>query len=328
MPIYLYWGDDDFALNRAVAALRDRTLDADWASFNYDKILPDQPNSVIQALNQAMTPPFGLGSRLVWLADTTVCTRCSEELLSELERTLPVIPEATVLLVTTTNKPDGRIKSTKLFQKHAEIREFAAISPWKTDQLVEQVKQSAKEVGVKLTPNATQLLAEAVGNNTRRLYGELEKLRLYGGTTQPLTEEAIATLVTASTQNSLQLAEAIRQGNTAIALTLISDLFRRNEAPLMIVKTLVGRFRTWLWIKLLTEAGERDEREIAKAAEVNNPKQIYFLQKDVKPLSLTALQQTLPILLELEAGLKQGADELALFQTKVIELCQILGRSP
>ncbi|MBD2459813.1 DNA polymerase III subunit delta [Oscillatoria sp. FACHB-1407] len=327
MPIYLYWGDDDFALNRAVTALRDRTLDADWASFNYDKISPEQPNAVVQALNQAMTPPFGSGSRLVWLVDTTVCVRCSEDLLSELERTLPLIPETTVLLLTATNKPDGRIKSTKLLQKHAEIREFAAISPWKTDQLVTQVKQAAQEVGVKLTPTATQMLAEAVGNDTRQLFSELEKLRLYGGSgSQPLSEEAIATLVTASTQNSLQLADAIRQGNTARALTLISDLFRRNEVPLMIVKTLIGRFRTWLWIKLMTESGERDEREIARAAEINNPKQIYFLQKDVKSLSLEALSQTLPILLELESGLKQGANELELFQTKVIELCQTMRR--
>ncbi|MDX2214175.1 MAG: DNA polymerase III subunit delta [Oculatellaceae cyanobacterium bins.114] len=327
MPIYFYWGDDDFALTRAVTILRDRTLEGDWASFNYDKISPEQSNGVVQALNQAMTPPFGSGSRLVWLADTTVCVRCSEELLADLERTLPVIPETTVLLLTSTNKPDGRIKSTKLMQKHAEIREFAAIPPWKTDQLVNQVKQAAQEVGVKLTPTATQMLAEAVGNNTRQLFGELEKLRLYGGTGQrPLDEGAIATLVTASTQNSLQLAEAIRQGNTATALSLIADLFRRNEAPLLIIKTLIGRFRTWLWVKLMTESGERDEREIARAAEVNNPKQIYFLQRDVKSLSLTALTQTLPILLELEAGLKQGVDELALFQTKVIELCQIMQR--
>jgi len=26
-----------------------------------------------------MTPPFGAGSRLVWLVDTTLCQQCSEE---------------------------------------------------------------------------------------------------------------------------------------------------------------------------------------------------------------------------------------------------------
>jgi DNA polymerase-3 subunit delta len=209
-------------------------------------------------------------------------------------------------------------------QKYADIKEFATIPPWKADQLVQQVQHAARELDVKLTTAAVQLLAAAVGNDTRQLFNELEKLRLYtGDTKKPVGEEAIATLVTTTTQNSLQLAAAIREGNTTKALSLVQDLFQRNEAATKIVFTLVGQFRLWLWVKLMLEAGERDEQEIARAAEVSNPKRIYFLQQEVRTLSLKALQQTLPLLLELEAGLKQGADDLSLFQTKVIELCQI-----
>jgi DNA polymerase III subunit delta len=324
MSVYLFWGEDDFALDRAVRDLRDRTLEPSWASFNYDKLLPDSSDAVMQAINLSLTPPFGAGQRLVWLADTTLCQRCSEELLSELERSLPALPDTTVLLLTMSNKPDGRIKSTKLLQKHAEIREFTSIPPWKTDLLAQQVRRAAQEVGVKLTSGAVQLLAESVGNNSRQLFMELEKLSLYSGESQqPLGEAAVITLVTTSTQNSLQLAAAIRQGDTGRSLTLITDLIRQNEAPLRIVAVLVGQFRTWLWVKLMLEAGERDEREIARAAEISNPKRIYFLQQEVKPLSLFSLQQTLPLLLELEFGLKTGAEPLAMLQTKTIELCQL-----
>jgi DNA polymerase-3 subunit delta len=329
MPIYLYWGEDDFSMNRAVKRLRDRTLDSNWASFNYDKIGAEQSDGIVQALNQAMTPPFGMGDRLVWLADTTICQRCPEELLTELERTLPHLPATTVLLLTTNTKPDGRIKSTKLLQKYAEIREFAAISPWKTEQLVQQVRNVAQELDIKLTTDATQLLAEAVGNDTRQLFNELEKLKLYlGNAKKAIDREAIETLVHASSQNSFQLAAAIRQGETAKALSLLEDLFRRNEVPLRIVSTLVGQFRTWLWVKLMLEAGIRDEREIAQAAEVGNPKRIYFLQQEVKALSLHSLQQTLLLLLALEAGLKQGAEEVSFFQIKLIELCQLYSAMP
>jgi DNA polymerase III subunit delta len=326
MAIYFYWGEDDFALGQAVAALRDRTVDPDWASFNYDKISGDQGDAIAQGLNLAMTPVFGTGSRLVWLAETTVAQRCPEDLLAELERTLPVIPETTVLLLTSTSKMDGRLKSTKLLQKVAEIREFSPISPWKTDLLVQNVRQVAQTVGVKLTNGAIELLAEAVGNNSRQLYGEMEKLRLYGGAgKEPINEAAVTNLVTAHTQNSLQLAEAIRQGDTGRSLTLVSDLFSRNEPALRIVATLVGQFRTRLWIKLLMEAGERDEKEIAKLAEIGNPKQVYYLQKEVRALRLASLEQTMPILMELEFGLKFGADPLELMQMKVMELCQLYG---
>lgn len=324
MPIYLFWGEDEFALNRAVSALRDRVLDPDWASFNYEKIPPEQPDAVVQALNQAMTPPFGAGSRLVWLAETTICQRCSEDLLSELDRTLPAIPSSTVLLLTTATKPDGRVKSTKLLQKHAEIREFASIPPWKTDQLMQQVRQAAQEVGVKLNAEAIDLLVEAVGSDTRQLFNELEKLKLYvGASKQPIEAETIVRLVTTSTQNSLKLAEAIRQGDTSRSLALVADLFRQNEAAMRIVATLITQFRMWMWVKLMVESGERNEKTIAEAADIKNPKRIYFLQQDVRGLRLDRLLQTLPILLELEVGLKQGAEEVNLLQTKVIELCQL-----
>jgi DNA polymerase-3 subunit delta len=332
MPIHVYWGDDDFTLQRAVTALRDRTLDPAWASFNADKILPEQPDAVVQALNQALTPPFGSGQRFVWLVDTPLAQRCSEALLAELERTLPAIPDSTMLLLTLAGKPDGRLKSTKLLKQWAEVREFSAISPWKTDQLIRQVETFAREMHLTLTPKATELLADAVGNDTRQLVTELEKLRLYvsDSTGKPgqIDDHAIATLVTTSTQNSLQLAAAIRDGDTPRALGLVCDLFHRNEPALKMVTTLVGQVRTWLWVKLMVEIGERDERAIAQAAEVGNPKRIYFLQKDVRSLSLDQLKTALTLLMSLELGLKQGAEPLAWMQRHVIQLCQTFQASP
>ncbi|MDJ0556105.1 MAG: DNA polymerase III subunit delta [Microcoleaceae cyanobacterium MO_207.B10] len=323
MPIYLYFGEDDFSLTQAVNALTESVLDPTWASFNYDKILPDQPNAVQTALNQAMTPPFGTGSRVVWLVDTNITQHCSQDLFEELERTLSQIPDTTVLLLTTSHKPDKRLKSTKLIQKWAEVRDFSPIPPWKTELLEQQVKQVAEEIGVKLTSPGVAFLAEAIGNDRRLLHNELTKLQLYSIEKSVLDVEAITTLVCSQTQSSIKLATAIRLGDTQKALKLVADLIVHNEHPLRIVATLVGQFRTWLWVKLMIETGERDEKAIAQAAEVNNPKRIYFLRQEVKSLPLNQLEKTLPLLLELEVSLKGGAEEISTLQTKVIELCHL-----
>lgn len=324
MAIYLYWGEDGFAIAQAVKTLQKKTLDPNWESFNIDKILPDQPDAVIQGLNQAMTPPFGAGDRFVWLVETTLAQRCSESLLAELERTLPAILKTTTLLLTSLSKPDGRLKSTKLLQKYASIQEFSPIPPWKTDLLIKQVQQVAKELEVKLTADSAEFLAEAIGNNTRQLYSDLEKIRLLGGESKkPLTVDAIAPLITASTQNSLQLVAAILEGKTDRALELVTELLRQNEPALKILATLIGQFRQRLWIKVMLESGERDDRAIAQAAELSNPKKLYFLQKELAKISVTQLQQTLPLLLELEFSLKRGAEETSTLQTKAIELCQL-----
>jgi len=324
MPVYFFWGEDDFQLNAAIAQLRDRALDPAWVSFNYDKIAGDSTDGPITALNQVMTPPFGAGQRLVWLADTSLGQRCPETLLQEFERTLPKLPDTSLLLLSSRQKPDGRAKFTKLLQKHGEIKEFGTIPPWKTDLILKQVEQAATAKGLSLTSEAAALLVEAVGNQTRQLMLELEKLSLYwGDRPDPINAETVSQLVTVSTQSSLKLAAALRAGQTEQALGFLADLLNRNEPALRIVATLVGQFRMWLWVKVMVDARERDPQAIAQAAEVGNPKRIYFLQKEVAPLSLHRLQQAMTRLLELEVALKTGQDETATLQTKVIEIAQL-----
>ncbi|MEB3144666.1 MAG: DNA polymerase III subunit delta [Cylindrospermopsis raciborskii 1523720] len=328
MPIYIYWGEDDFAIEKAVTLLRDRILDPLWTSFNYTTFLPDQGDSVIQALNQVMTPSFGAGGRLVWLINSNLCQNCPENIFSELKRTLPVIPESSFLLVTSPNKPDERLKSTKLLKQFADFREFSLIPPWKTELLVQAVNQAAQDIGIKLTPQVAETLAESIGNDSRLLYTEIEKLRLYLASSNiPLTSTIVTQLVRNTTHNTLQLAAAIKAGDSAKALGILADLIGAAEPGLRIVATLTGQFRTWLWVKMMMESGERNPQAIAQGAEVSNPKRTYFLQQEVKSLSVEQLVFSLPLLLELEVSLKQGASEILTLQTKVIELCQLYQKS-
>ncbi|MFP4008306.1 MAG: DNA polymerase III subunit delta, partial [Spirulinaceae cyanobacterium] len=207
MPIYLFWGEDEFAMSQEIEKLRSQTVDPTWAQFNDQKIGGDREDAVTEALNQALTPAFGMGNRFVWLADTVVCQQSTADLLAELQRSLPQIPPNSTLLLTSKKKPDGRSKITKLLQKHAQIKEFGLIPPWKTEEIQKKVRDTAHHLGVKLTPQATEIFADAVGNDTRRLWNELEKLKLYSDN-QPLDETIVSRLVVANTQNSLQLAAA------------------------------------------------------------------------------------------------------------------------
>jgi DNA polymerase III subunit delta len=324
VPVLMYWGDDEFALNAAVHKSIAATVDAAWASFNYEKILADKAEAVIAGLNQAMTPPFGAGKRLVWLADAQIFSQSNELLLAELERSLPQIPETGVLLFTTTSKPDGRSKITKLLQKHAVVKEFPAISAWKGAEIEQQVRRVAGEMQVALTAEALELLSIAVGNNSRQLQTELTKLQIFAaGRSQPLTAEEVGSLVAVTTQNSLQLAEALRQGEVARSLDLIGALLERNEPALRIVATLVGQFRTWLWVKAAIEGGAADEA-IAKEADIGNPKRLYFLRKDLQGLTSHRLGLAFRELLTLEFALKQGQDTTMALQTMAIQVCRLL----
>ena len=328
MPVYFFWGEDEYRLSQAIAALRKEVVDPLWGDFNEDVIPGDKEEAMTEALYQALTPPFGAGNRLIWVQDTTIGQRCPEGLLSELERTLPKLPETSHLLLSSQKKPDGRLKSTKLLKKYAHLKEFSLIPPWQTEELFKQVETMATEKGVQLTKTAVEQLADAVGNNTRLLSQELEKLSLYTEEkNQKLDESAIAQLVTTNTHNSLQLATAIRNGETQQSLQLLADLLNRNEPPLKIVAVLVGQFRTWFWVKLMIEKGEKAGSAIAKAAEINNPKRVYFLRKEVQNIPLEKFLKIFPLLLNLEAALKRGEDTTLTLQSQLIQMCQVFQKS-
>lgn len=325
MPVYLFWGEDDFAIAQAIEKLQKKVLDPNWLQFNYHQLEGDRPEAIIEGLNQVMTPVFGLGERMVWLANTNLCQqKPAPEILAELERTLKVVLPTSHLLLTTSKKPDGRLGSTKLLRQYAQVKDFSLIPPWKTDLIAAQVTKVAEEIQLKLTPQAIALLTDSVGNNTRLLWNELEKLKIYwGDRQQPLDEQTVAKLVLCNTQNSLQLAAAIRDGKIDQALGLINDLVDHNEPALKIVATLVGQFRTWTIIKLMQQSGERDSKAIATAAGINNPNRLYFINQEIQKTTSQQLLATLPLLLELEYSLKSGTEALAMLQTKIVELCLV-----
>jgi DNA polymerase III subunit delta len=324
MPVYYFWGEDEFALSTAVEKLYKQVLDPNWVQFNYHKLSGDQAETLIEALNLVMTPVFGAGGRLVWLENTTITQNCADTTLQELQRTQLAMPDHCHLLLTSKNKPDSRLKSTKFLKKIARIEEFVLIPPWQTEEIADRVRQLSQQFRVSLTAQAIELLVDSVGNDSRKMWQELEKLSIYAGNPPRMLEKSdVALLVLSSNQNSLQLANAILHGDRSKALGLVTDLFERNEPALKIIATVIGQFRTWTLLKLMLDRGEKDDQTIASIAEIGNPKRIYFLKKEVLGISSQRLLATLSILLELEFNLKRGGEPLPTLQTKIVELCSV-----
>ncbi|WP_287130096.1 DNA polymerase III subunit delta [Candidatus Cyanaurora vandensis] len=327
MPVYLYWGEDRFLVVQQVQQLR-RRVETAWQAFNDQRFSEDQ---IQNALNESLTPPFGSGDRVIWIESQRLFQQKEEEpdkkskkeldpLTQELARTLPLIPVTNHLIFTAALKPNGKHPAVKLLQKHAQVQEFALIPAWKEDELIRRVQTLARAQDLKLSPEAVQYLVEALGNDTARLHNELAKLALYPSPV-PLRGEEVRQLVVSSAQTSFQLAEAILQGKTALALTVLGQLFRQNEPALKVCAVLTTQFRVWVWVKLLIERGTDDPVQIAEEAQIGNPKRVYFLKKQVQGLKSSQLLACLPVLLALEESLKQGQDPQHRFPQTLAQLC-------
>ncbi len=319
MPVYLFWGEDGYRRDQAAIQLRERVVAPAWSDFNFQRFGTD---ALIDALNLAVTLPFGSGGRLVVVEEAQVFSQCPEGVATELARTLSCIPPTNHLLFTLTSKPDGRLKSSKLVSKLAEVREFSLIAPWQEAKLKAQVSEMAEAHGLRLSSPLVQLLAEAVGNDTRRLDSELTKLALYAESC-PLDAEAVSALVSASASTSFALAGLVLAGRSSGAVAIIDELLRRNEPALRIAAVLTSQFRTWLLVRVAVEAGEREAAAIARIAEISNPSRVYFLQKEVERTAARQLSAALPILLELEMQLKTGKPERAALQNAALQMASI-----
>ena len=312
MPIHLLWGDDEAARTRAVEHLIREHTDPAWQSINLARLDGNDTSQAAQALEEARTPPFGGGDRVVVLQRSPFCNQCPAELAEQLEASLALIPDNCHLLLVNSGKPDARLRTTKALQKlvkagEAKEQSFQLPAVWDGAGQVEVVLRTARELGLQLEPAAAEALSEAIGSDSARLASELEKLALYVGA-QPISTAAVEALVGSHATNALQVGDALLAGKPAEAVALVDALLEANEPALRIVATLCGQIRGWLWVSLLDQQGESDVNAIAKAAGIGNPKRIYVMRKQIRGRPPARFLALLRQLLEVEAALKRGSD--------------------
>ena len=313
MPIHLFWGDDEAARHRAVEALVAERIDPAWAAINLSRLDGNDPVQAGQALEEARTPPFASGCRVVVLQRSPFCATCPSELAARLEGSLALIPDNCHLVLVSPGKPDARLRTTKAVRKLAEERGFELPAVWDGAGQLELVAHTARDLGLRVEPAAAEALAEAIGSDSARLASELEKLALYAGE-GPITAAAVEALVGGRSTNSLAVGDALLSGRVAEAIARVDALLAANEPALRIVATLSGQIRGWLWVCLLERSGEQDVAVIAKAAGIGNPRRVFVLRKQIRGRGPDQLLGLLRRVLEVEAALKRGSDPGAAFR--------------
>ena len=313
MPIHLYWGEDEAARSRAVDGLVGQLVDPAWASINLSRLDGNDSSQALQALEDARTPPFGAGARLVLLQRSPFCSPGPAELAERLEASLTLIPETCHLVLVSPGKPDARLRSTKALRKVAEEKSFLLPAIWDGEGQVDLVQRTAAELGLRLEPAAAEALAEAIGSDSSRLASELEKLALHAtapesGPPAPITAAAVEALVGGRSTSALAVGEALLAGQGAEAIARADALLAANEPALRIVAALTSQIRGWLWVSLLEQQGEQDTAVVAKAAGIANPKRIYVMRKQLRGRRPDQLLTLLTQVLEVEAALKRGAE--------------------
>ena len=316
MPIYLFYGEDTYSRLGKINQLINENIHPDWKAFNYIRLSENDKNIAAKAFIEVMTLPFGEGSKIVHVDSNCLVENLLSEGSQNLDNQLSQIPSNSILLITGSNKPDSRKAVVKTLLKYAQQSEFPLVPSWDRKGMINLIGKYAVAHQVKLTPELTEYLVEAIGNNAARADSEFAKLAIYGGN-KTISVEEVSQLVSNNNTDYSKLTIAMLKNQPNLAIQQIYKLIDNNEHPIKIVATITSIFRTWLITKAGVEAKLADTK-IAEIAELKNPKRLYYLKDEVKYTTVQKFKDSLIVLVQLETELKAGIDNLT---SRIVEIC-------
>ena len=333
MPIHLIWGDDYEACNREIEEIIQTVIDPVWKSFNHSQIDGNDPKQSLRALEEVQSAPLGGGGRVVLVRRSSFCNGCSIELADKLVKAITLIPDNTHLILNNSNKPDKRLKTTKLIQKIIQSnslskeKSFVLPLPWDIKGQRNLVKNILYRLNLKMNQAAIDLTIEFIGNDSSLINTELQKLKLLAeamnqksnkSEPQEISEELVNKLIPNNSTNALEIANFLLKEERIIALNKIQSLLKNGEPALRLIATLTGQARGWLWVYLLDSQGHQNVEEIAKLAGIANPKRIFVIRKQIQGKSLEALLDLMKKLLKIEASVKSGSNPINSFKDNLL----------
>ena len=134
-------------------------------------------------------------------------------------------------------KADRRRNPWKRLAAEATVH---AADPKKGAALRAHVEQEVRRRGLAVAPDALKDLIDEVGQDLRRLMGELDKLEAWlGGERRPVTADDVHAVLGRGLGRPLfLLADAVTERNLAGSLERLEELLQGGEEPLRILATL------------------------------------------------------------------------------------------
>lgn len=302
--VYLFHGEDTYAVAEARQKLEQELLDPNWREFNLTVLPGDVAGKkIVEAL---LAMPFGTGHRLVVIKDAAFLTGKGEDAsMADFEKLLEKgLPDTSHLLLTAP-KADSRLKLVKKLAAAGVVREFAAAKPWQLEeQLAGWISEEVAKRQRRIAPDGVSALLAATGGDRWRLTREIEKLTSYAGEGERITAELVRTLVAGSDVEVFALTDALARKSAGDALVALNRLLTTEHA-LKVLAAAVTIVRGWLRLKQLQAQG-MSAGAIASAIGARSDFKVKKDLEAIRAWTPDELSRALEILLQLDLGVKSG----------------------
>ena len=237
-PVYLFYGPDDFHLEKILKQIRETFIPESARDLNLHIFDGDSRVNPGDILDAARSMPFLSSNRLIIVRRTDhIPASDLEVLIDYLER-----PVDTTFMILVALKPDFRLKffsSIKKFGQAVNFRELndRQVLPW--------IKATAREMGLNIRMDACRHLHEIVGNRSRTLHTELERLYLRHGSKEIGVNEIKELSIFSRMYTIFELMDNISQRRKAQSLSILNRYLEEEgkDAAFGIIGMLTRQIR-------------------------------------------------------------------------------------
>lgn len=308
--IYIFHGDDEFAIAEFVASMGEKMGDPATAEMNITH-LDGRSFSIDSLVGVTHTMPFLAERRLVVLNDPLGEMKSAslrEKFISVLESVPP-----TTALVITINRPLVSERDRRRGAQHW-LEEWATGQGGRVylrafmlphgPQMARWIQNKAEEFGGEFSYQAAGILAEFVLEDPRLATQEIQKLLAYVNYSRPVDPDDVEKLTPyAGEGNVFEMVDALGNRNGRVALRILHELLAVDE-PLRLFGMIVRQFRMLLLTRELLNDGYR-EAEITKRLGTY-PFVARKLIGQVRNFSLESLEAIYHHLLDVDEAIKTG----------------------
>jgi len=275
-PVALICGEDEYAVKQRAKQLYDAWC-TELGGMDHEIVDATVGNAgeaerAVAKLREALqTLPFFGGGKVVWLKDCnflgderTASSSAVTNLLGELAQELKEFRWDNVRLIISAGKVDKRKVFFKTLDKLGQVENFAGLSSddkeWaaKAESMAEGHFQAA---GKRIADSALAEFVACIGPNPRQIGNEAEKLALYVGDRETITQDDVEAIVTKNKQSrAFALADALGDRDLVRVLrTLDEELwmtkFDKERSEIGLLYGLISKVRVLLFLKEAMRVG-------------------------------------------------------------------------
>ncbi|MGT2932996.1 DNA polymerase III subunit delta [Streptococcus catagoni] len=245
--------------------------------------------------------------------------------LKALETYLENPLDTTRLILFAPGKLDGKRRLVKLLKRDGHILEA---NPLKSNELTTYFQKYSHQLKLSFDSGVFEKLLIKSNDDFSQMMKNLLFLKSYKKSGVIGLSDIDEAIPKSLQDNIFELTRLVLQKNSDQARELVHDLRLTGEDEIKLIAIMLGQFRLFLQIAILTQQGKNEQVIIMSLSDLLgrkiNPYQVRYAIKDSRTLTIDFLEKALKILIETDYQIKTGLYEKSyLFDLAILKLLSL-----